>query len=60
MTGLEKGYTQVYTGDGKGKTTAALGLAIRASGYSLKVFFAQFIKSKNIMRLKLWKGLKIM
>lgn len=39
-----KGYIQVYTGDGKGKTTAALGLALRAAGAGLKVYFAQFIK----------------
>lgn len=36
---------QVYTGDGKGKTTAALGLAVRAAGAGLKVFIGQFIKS---------------
>jgi cob(I)alamin adenosyltransferase len=35
---------QVYTGDGKGKTTAALGLALRAAGAGMKVYFAQFIK----------------
>ena len=39
-----KGYIQVYTGDGKGKTTAALGLAIRAAGAGMKVFIAQFLK----------------
>jgi cob(I)alamin adenosyltransferase len=39
-----KGYVQVYTGNGKGKTTAALGLAIRAAGAGLQVFFAQFMK----------------
>jgi cob(I)alamin adenosyltransferase len=39
-----KGYVQVYTGNGKGKTTAALGLAVRAAGAGLKVFIAQFIK----------------
>ena len=39
-----KGYVQVYTGDGKGKTTAALGLVLRAVGAGLKVYIAQFIK----------------
>ncbi|MBF0343133.1 MAG: cob(I)yrinic acid a,c-diamide adenosyltransferase [Nitrospirae bacterium] len=39
------GYVQVYTGNGKGKTTAAVGLTIRAAGCGMKVFFAQFIKS---------------
>jgi cob(I)alamin adenosyltransferase len=40
-----KGYVQVYTGDGKGKTTAAIGLAIRALGAGWRVFMAQFLKS---------------
>ncbi len=39
-----KGYVQVYTGSGKGKTTAALGLALRAAGAGLKVYIAQFVK----------------
>lgn len=35
---MKRGYIQVYTGDGKGKTTAAIGLAIRAVGAGLKVW----------------------
>lgn len=41
---MKKGYIQVYTGNGKGKTTAALGLALRAVGAGLKIFIAQFMK----------------
>lgn len=44
---MRKGYIQVYTGNGKGKTTAALGLALRAAGAGHKVFIAQFIKNKK-------------
>ncbi len=39
------GYVQVYTGNGKGKTTAAFGLTLRATGAGLKVFIAQFLKT---------------
>jgi cob(I)alamin adenosyltransferase len=46
-----KGYVQVYTGDGKGKTTAALGLAIRAAGAGMRVFFAQFVKGMKYSEL---------
>lgn len=42
-----KGYVQVYTGNGKGKTTAALGLALRAAGAGKSVFIAQFLKGRK-------------
>lgn len=42
---LKKGLVQVYTGDGKGKTTAALGLALRAASHGFKVAFIQFAKA---------------
>jgi cob(I)alamin adenosyltransferase len=47
-----RGYTQVYTGNGKGKTTAAIGLAIRAAGAGLKVYIAQFIKMGDYSEIK--------
>ena len=57
---LKKGYIQVYTGDGKGKTTAALGQALRAAGSGLKTFIVQFMKDfpygerENIQHLGKW------
>lgn len=44
MPKLERGLVQVYTGNGKGKTSAAFGLALRAAGRGLKVYIIQFIK----------------
>jgi cob(I)alamin adenosyltransferase len=44
MPKLEKGLVQVYTGNGKGKTSAGFGLALRAIGRGLKVYVIQFIK----------------
>lgn len=53
------GYVQVYTGDGKGKTTAAMGLAVRAVGAGLRVYFGQFMKKfdySEIITLKRLAG----
>ncbi len=47
-----KGYIQVYTGNGKGKTTAALGLSLRAAGAGLKVIIVQFLKSGDYSEIK--------
>ena len=49
---IMKGYVQVYTGDGKGKTTAAIGLAVRAVGAGLQVFIGQFVKGMEYSELK--------
>jgi len=47
-----KGYIQIYTGNGKGKTTAAIGLVLRAVGACKKVFFAQFAKGQIYSEVK--------
>jgi cob(I)alamin adenosyltransferase len=46
MTPARQGLTLVFTGDGKGKTTAAIGLTVRAAGNKMRVFFLQFIKGQ--------------
>lgn len=55
---MKKGYIQVYTGNGKGKTTAAIGLAIRAAGAGMKVYFCQFLKGRQNSEIKILKRLK--
>jgi cob(I)alamin adenosyltransferase len=54
---MKRGYTHVYTGDGKGKTTAALGLVLRACGASLKVYIGQFMKCGRYCEIKALKKL---
>ena len=44
---LEKGLTHIYTGPGKGKTTAAIGLGVRATGEGLSVYMIQFMKGRR-------------
>lgn len=50
---MEKGYIQIYTGDGKGKTTAAFGLALRAAGAGLRVYIGQFVKDMKYAEVRL-------
>jgi len=55
---IGKGYVQVYTGNGKGKTTAALGLALRAAGHGLRTYIGQFMKGQHYGELEAVKLLK--
>lgn len=50
--GLKEGFVQVYTGNGKGKSTAAIGLAVRAAGAGLKSYIIQFMKDYNYSELR--------
>ncbi len=56
---LKRGLVQVYTGNGKGKTTAAWGQAIRASGQGLRVGIIQFFKGKGSGEAKMARKLKL-
>jgi cob(I)alamin adenosyltransferase len=49
---FKKGYIQVYTGEGNGNTSAALGLALRAAGAGLKVYIARFVRSGDENAIK--------
>ena len=49
---MEKGYLQVYTGNGKGKTTCMLGLTLRASGAGKKIYIGQFMKDDEYSEIK--------
>lgn len=50
---MEKGYIHIYTGNGKGKTTAAFGLALRAALAGKKVFIGQFVKDMKYNETKI-------
>ncbi len=53
---MENGYVQIYTGDGKGKTTAAFGLALRASGHGMKSYIGQFMKGQKYGEVEMLAG----
>ncbi len=57
---MKRGYIELYTGDGKGKTTAAAGLALRVLGNGMRVLFVQFLKSEKSGEIEMLKkcGLK--
>jgi cob(I)alamin adenosyltransferase len=56
---MEHGYVQVYTGDGKGKTTATIGLVVRAVGAGLSVCIVQFIKRMAYHELRALERLAV-
>lgn len=55
---MEKGYIHVYTGAGKGKTTAALGLGMRAAGAGLQVHMVQFMKGRRYSEINTIETIK--
>ena len=55
---LKKGFIHVYTGNGKGKTTAAIGLGIRATGEGLKVIMIQFMKGRRYSEIDTLQHIK--
>lgn len=59
MTHKDKGLIHIYTGEGKGKTTAAVGLSVRMAGARKKVLFAQFMKGGESSEIQPLKALEI-
>lgn len=59
MGNLKKGCLHIYCGDGKGKTTAAVGLAVRAAGHGMKVLFCQCMKDGTSSEVQMLKKLGI-
>jgi cob(I)alamin adenosyltransferase len=55
---FSRGCLQVYTGNGKGKTTAAIGLSVRALGAGMRVFFGQFVKCGEYSEIAVLAGLE--
>ncbi|MGB9521762.1 MAG: cob(I)yrinic acid a,c-diamide adenosyltransferase [Anaerolineales bacterium] len=55
---MKEGFVQIYTGNGKGKTTAALGLTLRALGAGLRVYIGQFIKGMQYAEIHTLDRLK--
>ena len=57
MNKLKQGFVQIYTGNGKGKSTAAIGQAVRAAGFGLKTYIVQFMKEYPYSELISMKNL---
>lgn len=60
---MECGLIHIYCGDGKGKTTACIGLSVRCAGYDNKILFVQFLKSRStgeLKSLKLFANIEVM
>ena len=55
---MKKGLIHIYCGDGKGKTTASLGLSVRAAGAGLKVLYVQFFKDGNSAEFRALENVK--
>lgn len=56
---MKQGLVEIYTGDGKGKTSASVGLCVRARGHDFKVLFVQFIKGSRTGEIKPLKSIGV-